>query len=253
MTSLSFFSDADLHGLVDGHLETSRRTDVLKRLASAPADRARLAAWQEQTDLLRAAFTGVDREPIPALLDLAPRTKLHCVADAPIVRRPPEMPATRSAMFPWIAGFGGVAAVSLGCLWFASVSAPRESGIADLRGSVDDTLRTRTTRALAETTATAAALPTTTIPDLTAAGFELVGAESKTSEPVSLMFRYRNAAAERVVISVARSLPAPAQRPARVGDVILWHSRANAFAIAGTIKAERLKAIAAALQADESE
>ena len=150
-----------------------------------------------------------------------------------------------------MAGLAVAVGLSLGCWYVKQTWVLREIGIADPRGSVDDTLRARTASALADTTGTV--LPTATIPDLGAAGFMLVGAESRISEPASLVFRYRNAAAERIVISIARTSSARARPPAPGGDVILWRGGTNTFAIAGTIKAERLHAIAVALQADGAE
>ena len=68
--------------------------------------------------------------------------------------------------------------------------------------------------------------------------------------PASLVFHYENAAADRVVISVARaatrsSTPAA---PSRIGEAWSWHRRDKAYAMAGTMSASRLHALAAALQ-----
>ena len=245
-------SDADLHGLVDGHLDVSRRADVLRRLAKAPEDRMRVETWQDQTDMLRAAFGGIDREPLPAMLDLTSKPRLRCVSDedAPMVVTPAMKPgpARRS-----VVGVLLVVAALAGCVWYLVPSGASDPSLADfrLRGPVDEALRARTVAALGEAPKPGIGLPTLTIPDLEMAGFSFVGAETQASQPASLLFRYRNAASEILVISVARGTVAPSQPPVHAGDVYLWRSRDNAFAMAGTIKPERLRAIATALQSDD--
>lgn len=64
-------SDEDLHGFVDGETEPGRRDAILRFLSASPADSARVDSWRRQNETIRAAFAGVEAEPLPASLSLA--------------------------------------------------------------------------------------------------------------------------------------------------------------------------------------
>ena len=252
---MSPLSDADLHGLVDGHLEPTRRIDVLKRLALSSVDRIRVEAWQQQTDLLRNAFIGIENETLPANLDLNPKPRLRCVSvlDAPMPATSLSSPAKQGGAAPaWIKG-ASFFVIALGVVVFfgATYSGARQ-GAASVASQepVIDILLQRAAKAAAIALPGTDRLPTVTIPDLAPAGFKLVGMNAE-KEPASLQMLYRNDASERLVISVARTVETPVTKPQRVGDAYIWRTRANAFAMTGSIDSERLRAIAAALQADD--
>ena len=61
-------TEADLNAYVDGELEPSRHEAVAAHLADTPDDRARIAAWQDQTAALRALLGHVVEETPPARL-----------------------------------------------------------------------------------------------------------------------------------------------------------------------------------------
>jgi anti-sigma factor RsiW len=61
-------SDADLHAVVDGALDETRRQEVEAGLSADPALSARAAAYRQQIELLRAAFGPLAQEPPPARL-----------------------------------------------------------------------------------------------------------------------------------------------------------------------------------------
>lgn len=63
-------SEEELHALVDGELSHARRQEIEAWLASHPEDAARVAAWQRQSELLRARHGGVAEEPVPARFNL---------------------------------------------------------------------------------------------------------------------------------------------------------------------------------------
>jgi len=63
-------TDADLNAYVDGQLDADRRRDVEAHLADNPRDQARVAAWQEQAETLRALYGHVAEEPVPARLSV---------------------------------------------------------------------------------------------------------------------------------------------------------------------------------------
>lgn len=257
----SSLSEADLHGLVDGHLESDRRGDILRRLAASPADRALVEAWQEQNDLIRSAFVDVEKEPLPVSLDLAPPPRLRCISRIESAASKPA-PVRRAH----IAGLATIllVAAGLGGSWMLLDAAAKDPEFANLqlRGTIDETLAGRAAQALdvgasrppRQAPALAGALPTTTIPDLGPSGFSLTSAETEATEPASLVFHYQNAAAERLVISVARApQDAPTMPPTAIGKTYSWHRRDNAFAIAGTVRPDRLRAIAVVLQGDSGD
>lgn len=61
-------TDAELNAYVDGALDADRRAAVEAHLADTPRDRARVVAWQEQAETLRALYAHVADEPVPARL-----------------------------------------------------------------------------------------------------------------------------------------------------------------------------------------
>ncbi len=249
-------TEADLHAFVDGRLTVDRRADVLRLLSSSRSDRVMIEAWQDQNDALRGAFAGVEREALPPTLNLAPLPHLR-LAD-PIAPEPdPARSRQNGRMFAVLATAAVIIAGFAGA-WTLSDGA--SDGIIDAgsRTPIENGLASRTVAALtseddAPRTAgyTAGGLPTTTIPDLSRAGFGLIRAEM-TGPPASLVFHYQNAASDRVVISVVhaattRSSPAPA----RVGGAWSWRRLDKAYALAGTIPASRLRALAATLRDGE--
>ena len=73
MNTPLFPGEEDLHAYVDGQLDPARREAVAAWLAAHPAEAARVAAWEEQKHLLRAAYEPVLTEPVPELLQAAAR------------------------------------------------------------------------------------------------------------------------------------------------------------------------------------
>ncbi|MGH6677477.1 MAG: anti-sigma factor family protein [Bradyrhizobium sp.] len=72
MSSVSFpIAEDDLHSFVDGEIDDDRREAVLAYLANTPADAARIEVWRQQNMLLKAAFSHVGIEQVPASLSLA--------------------------------------------------------------------------------------------------------------------------------------------------------------------------------------
>lgn len=254
MIGLNTMIEADLHGLVDGQIEANRRAGALRRLAASPAERAQVEAWQAQGDLLRSAFAGVDREPVPAMLSLEGRPQLHCVPanDAPLIV-PAVAPKSR---FGWLESLGAVAVVTVGLTgsWILlnGVETDGTDAAPPHRGSIDAELARRSAVAL-ETAAPVeglalAGLPTTKIPDLHTTGFGLVVAETVGGQPQTIVFRYQNKNAERVVLSVARVADTGTTPPAPIGAALSWRSGDKVFALAGTVDRNRLRTIASTLQ-----
>ena len=65
-------TEAELHGLVDGDLDSGRREAVQVYLAASPEYAARVETWRRQNETIRAAFAAVERGPLPWFLPLAP-------------------------------------------------------------------------------------------------------------------------------------------------------------------------------------
>lgn len=61
-------TEADLHAYVDGFLSAPRREEIESYIASRPEEQARVDAYREQNDALRALFNPVLDEPVPARL-----------------------------------------------------------------------------------------------------------------------------------------------------------------------------------------
>lgn len=259
--------DSDLHGLVDGLIEPDRRGEALRRLTTSPADRARVEAWQNQNDLLRSAFGGIAREALPPMLDLRVRPKLLCLPPGETAAAPAEVAeeAKTVAAHRWVAtlfltlalagaGFGG---------WRYFTSMSDLPGVVEA-APVDAVLATRAEDALTRTGPVPAAnpqlakaLPASRIPDLDAAGFSFVGAETEGHAPASIAFRYQNDYGERLVICVgalgatatsgASSADKGGTAPTALGDSYTWHQGDHAYAIAGNLRAARLRALAISL------
>ena len=267
-TPSNFVVDADLHGLVDGHIEADRRADALRRLAGSPSDRAKVEAWQSQNDLLRSAFAGIDREPLPAILDLRAKPRLQCIAanDSPLVEPVGGafQAAPRQGRFGVAVATILLIALAVGATWAVLNSADPEDTIATpkLRGSVDAALASRSADAISRPAPVLAVtplregdrLPTSRIPDLRDAGFSFISAEIDASDPASILFRYQNGMGERVAVSVAYAAPQDEDKtaPVRIGNAYSWRKRDHAFSIAGTLRPGRLRAMALALLNDDA-
>jgi hypothetical protein len=163
---------------------------------------------------------------------------------------------------------GLIIAAGLGGSWLLLDTGDRDTSARDLgatdivaaalplRGTLDTVLAERTARAVGEkrrqmlATGADQALPTTTIPDLSQAGFTLTSAEHDTAAPASLVFHYRNAGDDQLVLSVARTQDSAKTEPTKLGRTYSWHRRDKAYAIAGTVLPDRLREIALSLRDD---
>lgn len=260
----SYLLDSDLHGLVDGLIETDRRSETLRRLAGSPSDRARVEAWQNQNDLLRSAFAGIAREALPPMLDLRARPKLHCIPPGDSVVAPTEIAedAKAVAAHRWLAALLlTLSVVGLGFGGWRYLAATMETPAAVDMSPIDAVLAARAEDALTRTGPVPSAnpalmksLPAARIPDLSQAGFSFVGAEAEGRAPATILFRYQNEYGERLVVG-AGTLGAQVSgvtrtatlSPTTSGTSYVWHQGDRAFAIAGNLRAARLRALAISL------
>ena len=256
MGSALLLSDADLHSLVDGHLDPDRRADVLRRAAASPRDRALVEAWQDQNDQIRALFAGVEREPLPRALDLRTPPQLQAI---PLDEAVPAAAAKPARWRRVVMGAVTMSFVTAGLAgpWYVSGLPSEGMRTSAVRASGGERmLADRTVAALAfgelDATSTAAIAeppPTAVIPDLSGAGFTFTGAEARGVSPRTVIFRYRNAEDERVAIGTTRSA-ADDSEPAQREGGFTWRSRRVAYAIYGTVAPERLRAMALSLNAE---
>src|SRR5271163_2024117 len=65
-------SEAELHGLVDGDMDSGRREAIQAYLVASPGDAARVETWRRQNATIRAAFAPVETGPVPWPLPLSP-------------------------------------------------------------------------------------------------------------------------------------------------------------------------------------
>lgn len=253
--AVQVLSEADLHGLVDGHLDPDRRGEVLRRAAASPRDRALVEAWQDQNDAIRAAFAGVEHEPVPSALDLRTPPQLHAVP-LPALTACATPPRWRRAV--GVAATTTVIVAGLSVSWFIAgrpVEPPPSIAHVAYADTGERMLADRTMSALAfgeldptMPSGTAEPPPTSSIPDLSSAGFTFLGAEARGVSPRYVVFRYRDGADGRVAIGMARADGADVA-PARRETGYTWRSGRISYAVFGTVPAERLGAIVGSLNA----
>jgi anti-sigma factor RsiW len=63
-------TEEELHAYVDGELAAERRSAVEAWLSSHPDDAARVATWRAQGEAIRARYSAIALEPVPARFDL---------------------------------------------------------------------------------------------------------------------------------------------------------------------------------------
>ncbi len=199
--------ESELHARLDGRLPPDRAAAVDGFFAAHPEERERWAYYADQRDALRAAFAAPADEPIPARLRVA---RLR----AGIRRRRHRRFADIAAGLALLAlgGIGGWAAQNVAMAWSSSSKS----------GQAEQTARTITADALAayriysvevrhpvEVAASQEAQlvqwlsrrlgRTLVVPDLTAAGFQLMGGRllPARSGPAA-QFMYQNAEGNRL-------------------------------------------------------
>ena len=252
--------------------------EMARRLKSHAADKARTDAWREQNELIRATFSEVESETLPASLCLAAPVRLRCVANdglpvnAPAAEKPGfinELNRQRTRIFAISALVIG-ASVAGAWIVLGHPSAVTDRPTSAASRDLDNSLAVRAMEAMAGVTATpprqANGLPAVTIPDLTSSGFTFIGVSTQQMDPPALMLFYEDGAAQRIVIGVAKTGPAnktsptnktgpanktnqpnwPVSAPNR--HAVVWHTSGHTFALTGTIAQNRLNDIAASLQ-----
>ena len=229
----TILSEADLHGLVDGFLEPGRRAEVLRRAAASPRDRVLVEDWQDQNDAIRLAFAEIEREPLPANLDLR-------------LIGPLEFATTPASLDSSLNHRRGVKLMATGLV---AVSAGAIAAWALLGLDVGRLAASALPGTWRATDVSMATLPTTTIPDLSPAGYAFVVAQPGPGGSGGLVFRYSRGASERISISATRATGietrAPGESAASANkDGVGWTRNGVAYTISGSVAPERLRALA---------
>lgn len=237
-----------LHAYVDELLAPAERAQVARYLAENPDEERRVASYQRQRELLRAAFQDIVHEPIPERLSL---TRFRNWAH-PLWRV--------AAVLLWIS-FGGI----LG--WLArseyAPSPPAPTAEMDLvqRARMAHVIYTAENRRAVEVPASQEQAMITwlskrmnaavRVPNLSEFGFEALGGRLLPgSHGPACQIMYQNADGKRLTIYLARADGKP--RPLRFGDddvvhVVFWSDGTLAFAVSGELNNELLARIAAAV------
>ena len=226
-----------MHGLVDGRVEPARRADLLRRLAGSPADRAVVEAWQDQADLIREAFREVSTEMLPVALDLAPPRLRSVDVDRLHKSSAPKAPVRH----------GGGAAITAALLITIGLT------LSWMAGSRDDSaapIAARRRRDRRRQDGRAAL-----VQDPGPVGVGPAAGPTWPPRPASprpwccvIAMAARAASPSRSRANAPDIGPMPLEH---AGKSLTWRSQTAAFKLGGTVPAERLRAVAAALQADQ--
>lgn len=241
-------TEEELHGFVDQTLDVRRKEEIAAYLDAHPDVARRVAAYSRQRDLLKAGYAPIADEPIPPQLNLAR-----------IVER-----QRRPSWTPWWAA--AAAAVLLLCTggvagWLLRGAGPSTEGIAALAVEANASYavyapdHVRPVEIKASDRAELIAWMTerlgraVTIPDLSAAGFRLMGGRIvATTHGPAAMFMYDDDHGTRLVMltrrmAVDQSVP---MAPQANGDLngYTWADKGLGYSLVGPTPSERLHPLA---------
>jgi anti-sigma factor RsiW len=253
--------EAELHAYVDGRLDAGRRAEVEARLAADPAAANRVRAWKEQRHALRALHPEMLREPVPPHL-LHAAMQLHHrssgfarwqrwggIAAAVLLAfglgwgGHVQYDALRARSNPPAASRFAHQAVAAHAVYMPEVRHPVEVEAAQQQHLVQ-WLSKRLNRQLK-------------VPNLSAAGFELVGGRLLPGDNgARAQFMFQNAAGERVTLYVgavqgpsAKGLDETAFRYTSEGGIssFYWVDQGFGYALSGKLPRQGLLALAEAV------
>ncbi|GLK86892.1 anti-sigma factor family protein [Ancylobacter defluvii] len=242
-------TEDDLNGLLDRTLDPARHAEVIAYLDAHPDVAQRIALHSEQADMLRAAFAPVIDEPVPTELDLS-----RMIEARHRPRRAPRWAMAAAAVLLLSVGAAGgwslrgmTPPTSEGAQALAreaaasyATYAPDQVRPVEIRASDRDVLAAWTTKRIGRPIG---------IPDLTAAGYRLMGGRVVPTEhgPAAL-FMYDDDRGTRLVM-LAR--PMRSERdvpmvPHADGDLngLAWADRGLGYSLVGAIAPDRLHPLA---------
>jgi anti-sigma factor RsiW len=244
--------DDDLLAYVDGILAPERVADVEAWLAANPRDAERVRQWREQVEGLHRLFDPVLDEPIPGRLSVAAMT-------AP-KQRPWVGPMLRIAAMLllvlgsgaggwWLRGGVGAGVPAAGAVVASEALSAHVVFAAEVRHPVEVAATERAHLVAWLSKRLGAELK---VPDLTSAGFSLVGGRLlPASSGPAAQFMYENADGRRVTLYLRRNPDGieTAFRFAAQGRVeaFYWLDGTLGYALAGDVDRDRLMEMAKAV------
>jgi anti-sigma factor RsiW len=241
-------SEDDLHALVDGALDGTRRAEVEAYLALQPAVAARVAAYRQQRAMLRDALAPVASEPVPPELNLGRLIEAR--------RRP------RSAL--WQIAAAVVLALGVGTgggWWLHAEVGPAPRGIAALAQQAAESYtvfapdRERPVELRAAESATLVSWASArlgrpvTVPDLSGAGYRLMGGRLvPTPQGPAVLFMFDDDRGSRLVLltrPMAQERDTPmAHHDAGAVQAFTWATEGNGYSLVGGLAPDALHRLA---------
>ena len=242
-------TEDDLNGLIDGTLDPDRHDEVITWLDAHPEVASRIAVYGEQRDMLRAAFAPVIEEPVPIELDLS-----RMIEERYRPRPVPRWAMAAAAMLlVCVGGLGGWSLRGMAVSPSEGVQALAREAAASYATYVPDQVRPVEIRAsdhdvLAAWTTKRVGRPIA-IPDLTAAGYRLMGGRVVPTEhgPAAL-FMYDDDRGTRLVM-LARPMRSERDMPMAShveGDLngFSWADGGLGYSLVGAVAPDRLHPLA---------
>lgn len=245
-------SDDDLLSYVDGILDPARVEEVEAWLAANPQDAERVRQWCEQVDGLHRLFDPVLDEPIPDHLKI-PVVKAGRLASwlPPLLRMAAMVLLVLAGGMGgwWLRGGPGEERAAPGAMVAAEALSAHVIFAAEIRHPVEVGVGERAHLVAWLSKRLGAELK---VPDLSAAGFSLVGGRLlPASSGPAAQFMYENADGRRVTLYLRRNTDGTetAFRFASQGRVeaFYWLDGPLGYALAGDVDRERLMEMAKAV------
>jgi anti-sigma factor RsiW len=240
-------TEEDLHAFVDDRLDAGRLETVRAYLAANPGEAARVAAFVADRDMLRAALRPLADAPIPPSLD---------------VRRMVEGRRRRRESWRLPAAAAAALVVGIGGGWqLRGASVPPQNGVAALAREAADNYRVYaydTARPVEMGAADQAQLVSwvssrlqrpVTAPDLTGAGFRLLGGRLVTTpHGPAAMFLYDGADGQRLAVMIR---PMAIEKQTRMSEHadgglggVAWADDGLGYSLVGAASARELHPLA---------
>lgn len=263
-------AEDDLHGFIDGEIDDDRREAVLAYLTNTPADAARVETWRQQNILLKAAFSQVAIEQVPANLSFAFAPRLISLSSPPIEGATrdtyPRRRQRRSlalAVAAFAAGVGVTLVADLSVNRYRAFAIETSSEAPSQHGPALALLATSTLHHTHQAQAPghhSAADPgaiepaLVILPGLKRQGLELLRGEvgGNADEPANCL-DFADASGTPVVLCVAPAKPSDGPKFQGLGVVsanaIYWREGRSLYALAAPLRSERLIVLARQIHA----
>ena len=239
-------TEDELHAYVDGELPANRRSAVEAWLASHPDDSARIAAWRAQADAIRARYSALSSEPLPARFELDRLLRgtrsWRAVAAAAVIAA-----FLAGGVVGWMAHGASAAAPSRFDIFTTQALDAHRLYVVEVRHPVEvigaerqhlvQWLSKRLDQELR-------------VPDLEASGLKLVGGRLLPGPSgAAAFFMYEGPSGERFTIYYARTDAPPTAMRYRAADrfaALYWVEQGLAYVVSGPLDRERLLRVAQA-------